>query len=149
MNFPIRGVTGIIPNPATLDNAGRRTYNQSHFISFFMERKTGGGAGRRARLIDFLLNRLAPGWRAPGNAAARARVGVAAGGMGIALNLLLFAAKLAVGLLSGSVAILSDAFNNISDTGSSLVALIACAWPPAGPTASTPSATAVPSTSAR
>ncbi len=89
-----------------------------------MERKTGGGAGRRARLIDFLLNRLAPGWRAPGNAAARARVGVAAGGMGIALNLLLFAAKLAVGLLSGSVAILSDAFNNISDTGSSLVALI-------------------------
>jgi cation diffusion facilitator family transporter len=75
-------------------------------------------------LIDFLLNRLAPGWRAPGNAAARARVGVAAGGMGIALNLLLFAAKLAVGLLSGSVAILSDAFNNISDTGSSLVALI-------------------------
>ncbi len=89
-----------------------------------MERKTGGGAGRRARLIDFLLNRLAPGWRAPGNAAARARVGVAAGGMGIALNLLLFAAKLAVGLLSGSVASLSDAFNNISDTGSSLVALI-------------------------
>ncbi len=75
-------------------------------------------------MIDFLLNRLAPGWRAPGNAAARARVGVAAGGMGIALNLLLFAAKLAVGLLSGSVAILSDAFNNISDTGSSLVALI-------------------------
>ena len=47
-----------------------------------------------------------------------------AGALGIFFNLILFAAKLSIGILSGSVAILSDAFNNISDTGSSLVALI-------------------------
>ena len=43
---------------------------------------------------------------------------------GIIVNLLLFACKLVVGLLSASVAIIADAFNNISDAGSSIVALI-------------------------
>ncbi len=43
---------------------------------------------------------------------------------GIALNLLLFAGKLTLGVLSGSVAIIADAFNNVSDAGSSVVALI-------------------------
>ncbi len=75
-------------------------------------------------MIDSLLERLAPGWSDPRDTSARARVGMVAGVLGIALNLLLFAAKLTIGILSGSVAILSDAFNNISDTGSSLVALI-------------------------
>jgi cation diffusion facilitator family transporter len=51
-------------------------------------------------------------------------VGMLAGGLGIGFNLALFTMKLAIGILSGSVAILSDAFNNISDTSSSLVALI-------------------------
>ncbi len=75
-------------------------------------------------MIDKLLERLAPGCADPRNEHARARVGMLAGGLGIALNLTLFGMKLAIGILSGSVAILSDAFNNISDTGSSLVALI-------------------------
>lgn len=43
---------------------------------------------------------------------------------GIVLNLLLFAAKLAAGILAASVAVISDAFNNASDAGSSLVALL-------------------------
>lgn len=43
---------------------------------------------------------------------------------GIFLNVLLFAGKLVMGLLSGSVAIIADAFNNISDAGSSVVTLI-------------------------
>lgn len=47
-----------------------------------------------------------------------------ASGTGIVLNLILFAAKLAVGLLAASVAVVSDAFNNAADAGSSLVALI-------------------------
>ncbi len=75
-------------------------------------------------MIDFIMKRLAPGYDDPKNEAARSRAGMFAGAAGIALNLILFSAKLAIGLLSGSVAILSDAFNNISDTGSSLVALI-------------------------
>ncbi len=47
-----------------------------------------------------------------------------AGITGILLNLLLFAGKLILGILAGSVAIIADAFNNISDAGSSVVTLI-------------------------
>ncbi len=43
---------------------------------------------------------------------------------GIFLNILLFAGKLAAGMLSGSIAITADAFNNLSDAGSSLITLI-------------------------
>ena len=75
-------------------------------------------------MVDFLLKKLIKGYGEGMAEAVRSRVGVLAGGLGIALNLMLFAMKLAIGILSGSVAILSDAFNNISDTGSSLVALI-------------------------
>jgi len=42
---------------------------------------------------------------------------------GVFLNILLFAAKLAAGILSGSMAIQADAFNNLSDAGSSLIGL--------------------------
>ena len=47
-----------------------------------------------------------------------------AGAAGLTANVLLFAAKLAIGALSGSVAILADAFNNLSDAGSSAVTLL-------------------------
>ena len=43
---------------------------------------------------------------------------------GIVLNVLLFIGKLVLGLLSASVAIIADAFNNISDAGSAVIALI-------------------------
>ena len=49
---------------------------------------------------------------------------VLAGAVGVCCNLILFAAKFAVGTLSGSIAITADAFNNLSDTGSSLVTLL-------------------------
>ena len=41
---------------------------------------------------------------------------------GIFLNILLFAGKYFAGVLSGSVAIMADAFNNLSDAGSSVLA---------------------------
>lgn len=47
-----------------------------------------------------------------------------AGFTGILVNLLLFAGKLVLGILAGSVAIIADAFNNVSDAGSSVVALL-------------------------
>ena len=43
--------------------------------------------------------------------------------VGICLNILLFAGKYFGGLISGSIAITADAFNNLSDAGSSLVTL--------------------------
>ena len=75
-------------------------------------------------MIEGLLQKYAPGYDDAKNDLSRARVGMLAGALGIGFNLTLFTVKLFIGILSGSVAILSDAFNNISDTGSSLVALI-------------------------
>ncbi len=43
---------------------------------------------------------------------------------GIILNVLLFAGKLFVGIIANSVSIIADAFNNISDAGSSVITLI-------------------------
>lgn len=54
----------------------------------------------------------------------RARVGRLSGVVGIVCNLLLFAAKLAIGTVSGSVSITADAMNNLSDASSSIVTLI-------------------------
>ena len=49
----------------------------------------------------------------------RERYGMLCGIMGILLNILLFGFKLFAGLFSGSISIMADAFNNLSDAGSS------------------------------
>ncbi len=54
----------------------------------------------------------------------RRKYGLLCGGVGIALNLLLFALKFFVGTLTGSVAVTADAINNISDAGSSAVTMV-------------------------
>lgn len=54
----------------------------------------------------------------------RASVGRLAGATGIFCNLLLFAIKLTVGILSGAVSIVADALNNFSDASSSIVTLL-------------------------
>ncbi len=56
--------------------------------------------------------------------AVRGKYASLAGFTGIALNILLFIGKLVLGILAGSVAIVADAFNNISDAGSAVVTLI-------------------------
>jgi len=43
--------------------------------------------------------------------------------VGISLNVLLFAGKYLAGIVSGSIAVTADAFNNLSDAGSSLITL--------------------------
>ncbi|MBO4949999.1 MAG: cation transporter [Clostridia bacterium] len=57
------------------------------------------------------------------SAAVRGQYGLLCGVWGIVLNLLLFAAKMIAGMLANSVSVLADAFNNLSDAGSSLVTL--------------------------
>lgn len=44
--------------------------------------------------------------------------------VGILSNIVLFAIKLTIGLLAGSVSIMADAFNNLTDIGSSVVTII-------------------------
>ncbi len=50
--------------------------------------------------------------------------GMLCGAVGIGLNILLFAAKYLAGLLAHSIAITADAFNNLSDAGSSVITLL-------------------------
>jgi len=54
----------------------------------------------------------------------RRAYGELCGGVGVALNILLFAAKYLAGVLTASIAITADAFNNLSDAGSSIITLI-------------------------
>ncbi|MDD3886527.1 MAG: cation diffusion facilitator family transporter [Victivallaceae bacterium] len=54
----------------------------------------------------------------------RRRYGELAGGVGVFCNIGLFMVKLAVGIVTGSIAVMADAFNNLSDAGSSVVTLI-------------------------
>lgn len=53
----------------------------------------------------------------------REAYGVLSGVLGIICNLVLFILKLIIGILVNSIAIVSDAFNNISDLGSSIIAI--------------------------
>lgn len=58
------------------------------------------------------------------NPEVRRAYGTLSGALGIFLNILLFAGKLTAGIISGSVAIVADALNNLSDAGSSVITLI-------------------------
>ena len=53
----------------------------------------------------------------------REKCGTLAGVVGILCNLLLFGVKLTAGLISASISIVADAFNNLSDMGSSVVTM--------------------------
>ncbi|MFR2950373.1 MAG: cation diffusion facilitator family transporter [Collinsella intestinalis] len=54
----------------------------------------------------------------------RGRVGALAGVVCISLNVLLCIAKALVGILSGSVSIVADALNNLSDASSNIVSVL-------------------------
>ena len=54
----------------------------------------------------------------------RAKIGSMSGAVGICCNVLLFGFKLLAALLSGSVSIMADALNNLSDASGSIVTLV-------------------------
>lgn len=56
--------------------------------------------------------------------AVRIRYGMLCGAVGIFFNILLFIGKILTGTLTGSIGITADAFNNLSDAGSSAIALV-------------------------
>ena len=58
------------------------------------------------------------------NPSVREKYGMLSGGVGIFCNILLFIGKLSVGLISASISIMADAFNNLSDAASSVVTLV-------------------------
>ena len=58
------------------------------------------------------------------DARVREQYGVLSGAVGIACNVFLFALKLVIGFLTGSISIAADAFNNLSDGLSCLISIV-------------------------
>ena len=75
-------------------------------------------------MTKLILNLFVKNWRDKRNPDLHSRIGTVAGMTGIVCNLLLFAGKLAVGLLTGAVSIVADAVNNLSDAASSVMTLL-------------------------
>ncbi len=74
-------------------------------------------------MINFIAKHWIPDYRKYQDKRVRQQYGILCGIVGIFLNILLFAGKLFVGGISHSIAIMADAFNNLSDAGSSLILL--------------------------
>lgn len=75
-------------------------------------------------MTKILLNLFVKDGRDARSARVRARVGLLSSITGVVCNALLFAAKLVIGTLAGSVSITADAMNNLSDATSSVVTLL-------------------------
>lgn len=75
-------------------------------------------------MFSAIMKAFVPGYGEKDEPQVRERSGKVAGIVGIATNLLLFVIKLVAGLVSGSVAVMADAVNNLTDSGSSIVMLV-------------------------
>ncbi len=76
------------------------------------------------KMIELLVHKIIKNPDNVNDPKVREAYGVLSGGVGIFCNLLLFGFKLLAGILTGAVSIMADAFNNLSDAGSSIVTLI-------------------------
>ena len=75
-------------------------------------------------MIELLAKWFIPRRDSMEGGALRRAYGTLCGAVGIGLNILLFMGKFFAGQLSGSIAVTADAFNNLSDAGSSAVTLL-------------------------
>ncbi|MEY8338152.1 cation diffusion facilitator family transporter [Lachnospiraceae bacterium 62-35] len=75
-------------------------------------------------MIEFLVKRFVKDYENVQDAQVRTRYGLLAGIVGICCNIILFAAKLSIGLFAHSISVMADAFNNLSDAASSIIAFI-------------------------
>ena len=75
-------------------------------------------------MITFLSHFFIKDYKDYSSPQVRQSYGMLCGAVGIALNIFLFIGKWLAGILSGSIAITADAFNNLSDAGSSVITLV-------------------------
>lgn len=75
-------------------------------------------------MTKLLLRLFVKGHENSSDPAVRGRIGSMSGIVGICCNVALFAFKLLAALLSGSVSIMADALNNLSDASGSIVTLV-------------------------
>ena len=75
-------------------------------------------------MIKFLIKKFIPNYENTSDKYVRERYTVLAGVLGIICNFILFLVKVFIGAVMGSIAIISDGFNNLTDMGSSLIGII-------------------------
>lgn len=75
-------------------------------------------------MTDFLVRRFVKDYSDIDNAEVRGRYGTLSSTTGIVCNIFLFILKYVMGTVSGSVSIVSDAFNNLSDSAGCIVTLL-------------------------
>lgn len=75
-------------------------------------------------MLTLLINMLIRDKENVTDSKVRENYGVLCSGYGIFLNICLFAGKYLAGVLSASISMMADAFNNLSDAGSSIISLI-------------------------
>ncbi len=75
-------------------------------------------------MLDSLLRRFVKNYDNVSDPSVRRGYGMFSGIIGIICNVILFVLKLAVGMFINSVAVISDAFNNLSDMTSTVVSML-------------------------
>lgn len=75
-------------------------------------------------MTEHLVRRFIKDHENTENAQVRTAYGVMASVVGICCNLVLFAAKLMIGIMAHSISVMADAFNNLSDAASSIISFV-------------------------
>ena len=75
-------------------------------------------------MTDFLVRKFVKNYEQTDQAEVRAAYGLMAGVVGICCNLLLFGSKIFAGMITGSISVMADGFNNLSDAVSSIVGFV-------------------------
>ena len=75
-------------------------------------------------MTEFLVKQFVKNYQNTEDTQVRTSYGILSSCVGIVCNVLLFAAKLAIGMLMNSLAIMADAFNNLSDAASSIISFV-------------------------
>ncbi|HKM16603.1 MAG: cation transporter [Firmicutes bacterium] len=75
-------------------------------------------------MIHFLIRMFITNYEDAADPRVREAYGILSGVLGIICNVFLFVLKLGVGLAINSIAVLSDAFNNLTDLSSSLIVIV-------------------------
>ena len=79
---------------------------------------------KESLMTDILVKLFVKDYKDVEKVSVRTAYGVLASGVGIFCNVLLTIAKMVIGILLHSVSVTADAFNNLSDAGSSIIGMI-------------------------
>ncbi len=75
-------------------------------------------------MTEFLVKRFIKDYKNVENRKVRTQYGILSSIVGVLCNVVLFAVKMAIGMVINSISVMADAFNNLSDAASSVISFI-------------------------